>query len=394
MAWRVQTVADRRWEFVQAWLKGEVSKAALCRRFAISRKAGYKWVQRHAREGRAGLADRSRAPHRQGRASAAEVVALVVKMRRQHGWGARKLMPGLRRRLGGGAPSLATVERILERMRLTRPRKRRRRAPRYAGQRTVADKPNRVWRADYKGNFVTGDGQRGEPLTVTDGCSRYLVVLWPSSGTGEREARQAFMAAFLRYGLPDVILTDNGNPFASTTQTGLTRLAVWWIKLGIRHERIAPGRWDQNASHERFHATLCAATLSPPAPSQRAQRRRFTRFQTLYNEVRPHEALAQVPPAQRYSASLRKMPARLAPPLYAADTLVRRVRTNGTIKWQGRLVYIAEVLAGELLGLRHDAAGIAQVHFYAVHLGTIEARGKAQIFRRVRPPLQGRPHAP
>jgi len=394
MAWRAKTVVQRRWELVRAWLKGEVSKAALCRRFGVSRKTAYKWVERHAAEGRAGLADRSRAPHRQAGASTAAAVKLVVALRRRYGWGARKLLPELKRRLGEMAPSRATVERILKRQGLTRPRRRRRRVPRYEGQRTPADRPNRVWRADHKGHFTTGDGQRGEPLTTTDGYSRYSVLLAPTSGTGEREARKAFTAAFSCHGLPDVILTDSGNPFVSTTQTGLTRLSVWWIKLGIRHERIAPGRWDQNAGHERFHATLCEATLSPPAPSKRAQRRRFARFQALYNEVRPHEALGQIPPAQLYTPSPRKLPATLAPPAYAADMIVRRVRTNGTIKWQGKLVYIAQLLAGELLGLRQDQAGLVHIHFYAAHLGALQARGRAWIFRRVRPPLQGRPHAP
>jgi transposase InsO family protein len=304
-------------------------------------------------------------------------------------------MPELKRRLGRAAtPSLATVERILEREGLTRLRRRRRRVPLWRGKLTAADRANRVWRADHKGHFVTGDGLRGEPLTVTDGWSRYLIALWPSSGTGERPARAAFEAAFMRYGLPEVILTDNGNPFASTTVTGLTRLAVWWIKLGIRHERIAPGRWYQNASHERFHATLSAATLTPPAPTRRAQRRRFARFHKLYNEIRPHEALDQVPPASCYRPSKRKLPRRLPAPDYGADMIVRRVRRNGTIKWQGRLVYVAEVLAGELLGMRRDeATGRADVYFYRVLLGAIEARGEARILRRATPPPRGRRRA-
>jgi transposase InsO family protein len=395
MAWRETTVEKQRWGFVKAWLKGGVSKAALCLRFGISRKTGYKWLERHASEGKAGLADRSRAPHRQAGETSIAVVRLVVALRRRWGWGARKLMPELKRRLGRSArPSLATVERILERAGLTRVRRRRRRVALWRGKLTAADRANRVWRADHKGHFVTGDGLRGEPLTVTDGWSRYLIALWPGSGTGEREARAAFEAAFMRYGLPDVILTDNGNPFASTTVTGLTRLAVWWIKLGIRHERIAPGRWYQNASHERFHATLSAATLTPPAPTRRAQRRRFARFQKLYNEIRPHEALGQVPPASLYRPSRRKLPRRLPAPDYGADMLVRRVRRNGTIKWQGRLVYVAEVLAGELLGLRRDeATGRADVYFYRVLLGAIEARGEARILRRTTPPPRGRRRA-
>jgi len=395
MAWRETTVERHRWTFVKAWLKGGVSKAALCLQFGISRKTGYKWLERHAAEGKAGLADRSRAPHRQGGATKTAVVRVIVALRRRWGWGARKLMRELKRRVGRSAmPSLATVERVLERAGLTRKPRRRRRVPKWQGKHTPADRANRVWRADHKGHFVTGDGLRGEPLTVTDGWSRYLLALWPSSGTGERPARAAFEAAFKRYGLPDVILTDNGNPFASTTVTGLTRLSVWWIKLGIRHERIAPGRWYQNASHERFHRTLCEATLKPPAPTRRAQGRRFARFQKLYNEIRPHEALDQVPPAQLYRPSRRKLPRRLPAPDYAVDMLVRRVRRNGTIKWQGRLVYVAQVLAGEPLGIRRgEATGRVDVYFYRVLLGTIEARGEARILRRATPPPRGRRRA-
>ncbi|TWS92560.1 integrase core domain-containing protein [Reyranella sp. CPCC 100927] len=394
MAWRETTVVKQRWEFVEAWLQGEISKTALCRRFGISRKTGYKWVARHASEGRAGLADRSRAPHCQAGAVKAEVVQAIVSLRRRRGWGARKLVVELRQQLGRKAvPSLSTVERILQREGLTRPQRKRRRVLAWRGKLTAADRANRVWRADYKGHVTTGDGERVEPLTVTDGYSRYLVVLCASRGTGEREARAAFEAAFMRYGLPDVILTDNGNPFVSTTLTGLTRLAVWWLKLGIRHERIAPGRWYQNGSHERFHSTLCAATLKPPAATRRAQRQRFARFQQLYNEERPHEALGQVPPAHRYRPSPRRLPQRLPAPAYAPDMMVRRVRRNGEIKWQGRLIYIGEVLAGELLGLRQDpATGLVHVYFYARHLGAIEARGKARLLRHVPPPPRGRRH--
>jgi len=396
MAWRETTVVKQRWEFVKAWLKGEVSKSALCRRFGISRKTGYKWVARHALEGKAGLADRSRAPARQAAATSAEVKRLIVALRRRRGWGARKLMVELRRHLGRrGSPSLSTVERILERTGLTRRRRKRRGVLVWQGKLTVADGANRVWRADYKGHFVTGDGERVEPLTVTDGYSRYLVVLRPSRGTGEREARAAFEAAFMRYGLPDVILTDNGNPFVSTTVTGLTRLGVWWLKLGICHERIAPGRWYQNGSHERFHRTLSEATLTPPAPTRRAQRRRFVRFQELYNQQRPHEALGQEPPAHHYRRSQRKLPRRLPAPDYASEMTVRRVRRNGEIKWQGHLVYIGEVLAGELVGLCQDAAtGRVDVYFYRRHLGTLEGRGATRFLRRPQPPPRGRLRAP
>lgn len=194
----------------------------------------------------------------------------------------------------------------------------------------------------------------------------------------------------MRYGLPDVILTDNGNPFVSTTVTGLTRLGVWWLKLGIRHERIAPGRWYQNGSHERFHRTLSEATLTPPAPTRRTQRQRFARFQELYNQQRPHEALGQEPPTRHYRRSQRKLPRQLPAPDYAPEMTVRRVRRNGAIKWQGYLVYLGEVLAGELVGLRQDAATArVDVYFYRRHLGTIEGRGTTRFLRRPQPPPRG-----
>ena len=236
---------------------------------------------------------------------------------------------------------------------------------------------------------MTGDGQRCEPLTVTDGFSRYLVVLAATRGTSEAPARRAFLAAFRRYGLPDVIRTDNGTPFAAPTVTGLTQLVVWWIRLGIRHERIAPGRPDQNGGHERFHGTLAQATCRPPAPSAAAQKQRLARFARQYNQERPHEALGQVAPTTLYRPSPRRLPRRVPAPCYPPHATLRKVRSNGEIKWQGQLVYIAEILAGEQLGIIAERHNTHAVWFYEVELGVID--GKTGKLHRRRAPPRRRP---
>jgi transposase InsO family protein len=393
MTWRVQTVAQARWELVKGWLSGEAPKASLCRRHGVSRKTACKWVKRFEEGGRAGLEDRSRAPRRAGRSIEEAVVAAITALKHRYPcWGARKLRVKLGERYPGLAlPHVSTVHRVLERAGLTRRRRAKRRVPAWSGRLTVGDRPNRVWRADYKGHFQAGDGQRCEPLTVTDASSRYLIVLKLARGTGYDEAWPAFRAAFIRYGLPDVILTDNGSPFVTPSLTGLTRLGVMWAKLGIRHERIDPGRPQQNGGHERFHGTLAQATARPAAATWQAQARRFGRFQRQYNEDRPHEALGQATPASCYRPSPRRFPARLPAPAYAAPMVVRRVRPNGAIKWQGSEIYIAEVLRGERVAIEPGRAGQpCRVVFCKLELGHITGPQGAKFLHRAAPPPRGR----
>ena len=346
MVWRESCALDERVKFITEWLRRREPLVALCRRYGISRKTAYKWIRRYEGEGRPGLVDRSCAPREHGRRTAADLVEAIVKVRRRYPyWGPRKL----RKKLGEKEPqqpwpAASTMGDILRRAGLTRPRRVRRRVPSSTTTLTQPVRANHVWRADHKGYFVTGDGHRCEPLTVTDGFSRYLVVLTATGSTSEAVARRAFEAAFRRYGLPDVIRTDNGTPFAAATATGLTQLAVWWVRLGIRHERIAPGRPDQNGGHERFHGTLAQAVCSPPAASAPAQKQRLARFRRQYNEERPHEALGQIAPAKLYHPSERRLPQRLPAPSYPRHAAVRKVRSNGEIKWQGHLVYILSLI--------------------------------------------------
>jgi putative transposase len=216
-----------------------------------------------------------------------------------------------------------------------------------------------------------GDGARVEPLTMTDGFSRYLISLAATGGTAQNEAKPLFEQAFKDYGLPDIIRSDNGAPFASTGVSGLTGLSAWWIKLGIRHERIDPGCPQQNGRHERFHLTLLEA-MRPPEPNRTAQARRFAAFARDYNEERPHEALGQKPPASVYKPSPRLMPRRLAEPDYPPEAAVRTVRSNGEIKWRGDLIHIAQALIGEAVAVEETETGQWQVRFFDVPIGVID----------------------
>jgi transposase InsO family protein len=244
--------------------------------------------------------------------------------------------------------------------------------------------PNDVWTADFKGWFRTGDGTRCDPLTIADACSRFVLCCRITALT-QQAVRPWFVRAFREYGLPRALRTDNGSPFASTGPARLSALAVWWLKLGIQVDRIDPGHPEQNGRHERFHLTLQQEATATPAPTARAQQRRFDRLRAEFNHVRPHEALDQRPPARVFVASPRAYPARLEDPWYDATHQVRRVNANGQIKWQGELVFISEAMRRELVGVAETARGDWLVRFMAVELGRIDRRT-----RRFTPSWHGR----
>jgi putative transposase len=251
---------------------------------------------------------------------------------------------------------------------------------------TQPDRPNHVWAVDHKGWVTLGDGARCEPLTLTDGYARFLLGLHPCQSTREAEARPVFERAFDVHGLPEVIRSDNGTPFASEGVTGLTALGVWWAKLGIRHERIAPGHPQQNGRHERFHLTLNEA-MQPRAADLAEQAARFEAFLQYYNLERPHEALGQVPPARHYIASPRPMPERLPEPDYPAAADLRRVRSNGCIKWGGGLVFVSSALIGELVAMEESLNDQWVMRFYEKPIGVIDPRQKR--LRRLVAPARG-----
>lgn len=370
---------DQRLIFIAAYLEDEETFSDLCERFEISRKQGYKWVDRYEQGGAAALVDRSRRPHSNPRMVAPSISELVLELRRKHPrWGPRKLLALLHRYHPDlELPAASTVGDLLRKQGLSKPRRRDRRTPGYGPKLGGYDAPNSIWCADFKGHFEVGK-QRCHPLTITDGFSRFLLNCTALTTTLTRLAKRVFEAAFREYGLPAAIRTDNGPPFASVTTGGLSRLAVWWIKLGIRPERILPGRPDQNGRHERMHLTLKLETAKPPKTSFPAQQRAFDAFQEEFNHVRPHEALDQRVPASLYQASGRPYPTKLQEPEYPSHFHVERAYPNGVITFLQTQWYLSNCVAGEPIGIEPVSDGCWKVHYGPVALGLIDLKHAAQ----------------
>src|SRR5208282_4336650 len=377
MPWKESSVMEERIKFVLEVAKGESGMAELCRRYGVSRETGYTWWHRYDEGGVEGLQDRSRAPHRHPNQMSDGTAEAVLAMRRAHvHWGPRKVWERLRRQEPSQAwPSPSAIGALLKREGLTVPRRRRRTTPPYQQALTRSEQPNAVWCADFKGWFCTKDGQRCDPLTMSDQATRYLLRCQAVGRADHAHVRAVMEAAFREYGLPDAIRTDNGPPFASRSLGGLSRLSVEWLKLGIRPERIQPGHPEQNGRHGRMHRTLKAETATPPAENRRAQQRRFDRFQAEYNQERPHEGLGQQTPSLRYVPSLRIYPSRVPAAEYPEEMTVRKVRPGGAIKWNGEDVFVGKVLAGEYVGLAPLDDRRYQLYFLAQPLALFDAHG-------------------
>ena len=373
MPWKETCRMDQRTQFIARVLAGEDEMTGLCREYGISRKTGYKWLGRYLSEGAAGLRERSHAPLRHGQAHDVGVVQAVLELRaRWRHWGPKKLRVKLRELHPDRAvPAASTIGDWLRREGLVERLSGRRRCPAYTRPFAAVAAANDVWCTDFKGWFRTGDGRRCDPFTLSDAHSRYLLRCQAVARPDEANVRPIFEAAFQEHGLPLAIRSDNGPPFASPGVGGLSRLAVWWLKLGIRPERIVAGKPQQNGRHERVHRTLKQETAVPPADSVPAQQQRFDEFRVLYNHERPHEALGQQTPASLYQPSPRPYPERLEDPSYGGDVAVRRVRSNGQIKWAGELIFVGEALIGEPVGVVETEAGDWLVRYADVELGYI-----------------------
>lgn len=376
---------DQRMALVADWLSGAWTITELAQRYSISRKTAHKWIGRYEAEAAGGLVERSRAPHPHGRAVDAAVRATVLALRRQYPrWGPRKLRAHLTRTQPPVVwPAASTMGVWLEAAGLTTGRLRRRHVVPLTQPLVAATGPNEVWTTDFKGWFRTADQTRCDPLTIADAYSRYALCcqIVPPTAAG---VRPWFERTFREYGLPRVLRSDNGTPFATTGAGRLSRLAVWWLKLGITVERIDPGAPQQNGRHERFHLTLQQETSAPPAATPLLQQARFDAMRAEYNDVRPHEALGQEPPARHYVPSHRPYPARLDDPWYDATHQVRRVKSNGQIHWGGALIFVSEAVRGELVGLAESESGDWVVRFMQLELGCID-----RTTRRFRPTWHG-----
>lgn len=374
MPWKETTPKMDRARFLALHTEGLYSMTELCARFGISRKTGYKWLARFETHSWEGLADQSRRPHASPRHTTPAVEAALVQLRqRRPHWGPKKLVAYLARTQPDLAlPAPSTVGAILKRHGLVVDRPHRRK-PTHPGRSYVAAaEPNAVWQADFKGEFRLGNGQYCYPLTVSDAYSRFLLACVSRTSTATEGAQPVFQRLFAEYGLPQAIRTDNGAPFATPALGGLSRLSVWWIKLGIEHQRIEPGHPEQNGRHERMHRTLKAESTRPPAADEAGQQARFDTFREQFNRERPHEALAHDTPSSHYLPATRALPPRLPAPEYAGHLEIRRVGASGAIRWGGRSLFLSQVLIGEDVGLEEIDEGIWSVYFYQVLLGRFQ----------------------
>ena len=377
MGWKETCAVDERMRFVLAMEAQEEPMAALCRRFGVSRRCGYKWLRRYRSEGVAGLIERSRAPLNHPQAMSAEIAERCLWVRRAHPtWGPVKVRAFLMRGEPESVwPAASTVGALFDREGLTVKRRLRRRGAPAGAPFAACTGANQVWAIDFKGWFLTGDGTHCEPLTLCDAHSRYLLRCQALAKSDAQHVWPVLDAAFREFGLPERLRSDNGPPFASTGAGGLSRLAVKAIKAGVTPERIAPGKPQENGRLERLHLTLLQDTAKPPARSLREQLERFAAFQVVYNEERPHAALENATPAERYAPSARTWDGVLREPQYRADQQVRRVRSNGEIKWRGKLVQVSGALYGEPVGLAEAEDGAWRVSYGPVALGVIDHGG-------------------
>lgn len=376
MPWRAISPMDEKVRFIETFHGDVFSFTELCALFGIARKTGYKWLERWKEDGRLGLEDRSHAPRSFPHRMREDVTAELLTIRRHHpSWGPAKLLRIVRRRRPSlPLPARSTVAALFKRCGLVKPR-RRRPHPGHPGLgQTPMSHPNAVWTADFKGQFKTRDGKDCYPFTLVDGFSRFCLACQGLPAPKHELVRPWFEHAFREYGLPNVIRTDNGAPFASQAIHRLSRLHVWWIKLGISPELILPGHPQQNGRHERFHKTLKGDTARPPASSLTAQQRVFDRFRQEFNYARPHEALGQETPASVYQPSFRPYPRRIPELLYPPHFERRLVSRNGGIRWGCGWVNVSQVLSEEYVGLEEVDDGVWSVYFGPLLLGRFDER--------------------
>ena len=361
---------DERLRFVARLLEGE-KMAPLCAEFGISRKTGYKIFDRYKDCGVGAFSDRSRRPYRQANRLPAPIEAIIVRLKREFpGWGAPKIREKLRRQIASvQLPAISTVHAVLDRHHLVKRRRRHRGGSAAATPLTRPTDPNALWCADYKGEFMLGNRRYCYPLTITDFASRYLLTCEALLTTQERFAFTVFDRTFREFGLPAAIRTDNGVPFAAPTALyRLSKLAVWWLRLGIRLERIQPGHPQQNGRHERMHRTLKLEATKPAAPNVLQQQARFDTFVTRYNQDRPHQALAMKVPAEVYTRSARVYRG-LEDLTYPFHDATFTVTHCGRICFRGRKINLSHALAGQNVGVTQVGERIWLVTFMHYDLG-------------------------
>lgn len=375
MPWRKTEPMEERLKLIADWLDG-YSITELSTIYGVSRKTIYKWTGRYERLGQDGLKELCRAPISHPNQTDEEIIDRLVEAKLLHmNWGPKKLLDFLIPQHPQIAwPSACIAEKWLKRRGLVKARRLRRRTPKYSEPFLTCDAPNKVWSADYKGQFKTGDGRWCYPLTITDNMSRYLLMCKGLYSPCHADTQPWFEWAFREFGLPEAIRTDNGTPFASHGVTGLSRLSIWWIKLGIRPERIESGKPQQNGRHERMHRTLKQETAKPPQADMNHQQLRFNEFRREYNYDRPHEALSRKTPASVYQHSSRRFPEKLRNPEYDHGVKVRTIHHNGEVRFKRNHYYVSELLYGERVVLEEIADGKYEIRFGFHPIGLLDLR--------------------
>jgi Integrase core domain. len=352
MPWEQTSAMDRRVEFMGQWLSGDYTKIELCTAYGISRPTADKWIKRYQQQGAQAFEERSHAAHSHPNATAEPIREMIIATKLSHqSWGPKKVLDYLREKKPKFYwPVDSTAGEILKRAGLVKRRRYRSRVAPNSEPFGECQAPNQIWSVDFKGHFVLGNGRRCYPLTLSDNFSRYLLLCRALEHPSYQAVRPWFEWAFREYGLPEAIRSDNGAPFASLAVGGVSQLSKWWIQLGIRPERIEPGKPSQNGRHERMHRTLKQDV--PPQPTHKRQQHCFDLFLEQYDWQRSHEALGRKTPGSVYCVSSRRYPAKIPPVQYGPGIIVRRVRYNGEIRWHGNLIYVSQVLAHEPLGLK------------------------------------------
>jgi len=375
MPWNELNLMDNKILFLADCLRDTVPFSHLCERYGISRKTGYKWLNRYKEDQEDGLKELSRKPHAHPLQTPYFMREKILALRTD-----TYIKPGakkIQRKLAllypdVTPPSVTTIHKILSRAGLVVSPRIKKRIPQCQTLLKASTKPNELWSVDFKGEFRLTNGKSCYPLTLMDDNSRYLLGCIGQTTVGHVSTIKTFKRLFTEYGLPERIRSDNGAPFASRTAGGLSTLSIWWIKLGIFPERIKPGRPQQNGKHERMHRTLKDSVSKPPGSSIKAMQGRFDLFKNEYNNDRPHESLNQLTPAECYQPSQRQLPKKLPDLIYPSYFEVLRVRPSGVFYWKSGQVYVSQLLDGELVGIEEVDNGIYDVYFSFYKLGSVD----------------------
>ena len=393
MAWKTVTPMEEIIRFVVLAQNARFTVTELCEQFGISRKTGYKHLERYAADGLKALAARSHRPHQFPQRTDEAVEALILAERRLHRtWGPKKLHKILEVKHGiESPPARSTIGAILQRHGLSARRRRKPGAYRALNDGlTVPTQPNEVWTVDFKGWFLLGNGQRCDPLTVCDRYSHYVLACRARPNQQFKGTLHAFQGLMRQVGVPEVIRVDHGVPFASIGLGRLSSLSIWWIEQGIEVEFTRPASPQDNGSHERMHRDLKAEAITPPSANSTAQQRRFERWQHTYNHERPHEALDQQRPVEFYQPSSRRLNENDKPLIYPSDCEVKVVSASGLLAHEGKNYHVGEAFAHKRVGLHLNSDGQTQLHFANVHLGnlTFGSEGRFRPTAYIAPPNQ------